>query len=781
MAANTNTSTASTVYLSAETPLEHKASTKLADMVSSVIPAAMLAAMLPVILAGCLTQAVLACALTASLAAACAFGIAGCLAENRRSVGYAAFAVCLVSVFLMLAAPAIREGLFASYNGVVYRFDDAYGAYLGLISSGELVTGSVLFGICFGAFSGSFSWAITRLRTSSLTLLAVVVLCGGCLRLGCGMGTLGAALGLCAWLSQCRLIQLRGSSYPLYYIGTSLAFNIIACALFFGGIALAYSPAASVTNFYNDFEKGVDQLRYGSDTLPEGNLANAAAMNKGQEERLSLKVDGQVSDDLLLQGFTGATFENGEWKPISHTAYEGEWKGIMTWLGKQGFTPAEQRSEYDSESEAAGKAEAETATISVDSQNANSRYLYTPYTMSSLDGAGSMEQDGSPLSGFIGTRNYRFTMDDVSHADVFADAGWLASSDSPYAQAESVYATFAHNNYLEVSEDEKQAVEQLIFNEDTWDASASSSEYAVISRVRTMLDTLASYSETPTSPASSSKESFTEWFLSNAHQGNSAYFATAATLAFRTKGIPARYVEGYRADAESLAEASQSDGALSLNSHDAHAWVEVYLNGIGWTPVEVTPGFYSQSLEADKVIDVNEARSNGSGDIMQSESVMGDMDQQDQEEEPTPAEIAAQVATDLATVALCLFIVVLGLIAQRKLRIVHRNNQVNSEVQGISVPALYRLLSLIMEEGGIGFDHTRPLDCLDSLQKAFPDVSPEEFTRVVNLHQAFAFGEHELKPNEMRTLRRFASRMQALLPEPRTILERFKRTYLKAL
>ena len=618
------------------------------------------------------------------------------------------------------------------------------------------------------------------MRTPSFTLLAVIILCGGCLKFGCGMGLLGSALGLCAWLSQCRLTQLRGSSYPLYYVGSSLVFNVMVCALFFVGISLAYSPAASVTTFYSNFEKGIDQLRYGSDTLPEGNLAHAAKMNVGEEDRLSLTVDGQISDDLLLQGFTGATFENGTWKPISHTAYEGEWKGIMAWLGKQGFVPAEQRSEYDSESEATGKDEAETATVTVDSRNANSRYLYTPYTMSSLDGAGSLEQDGAPLSGFIGTRNYRFTMDDVAPANVFADASWLASSDSVYAQAESVYTTFVRNNYLSVGDDEKQAAEQLIFNESTWDASAASSEYAVISRVRTMLDTLASYSETPASPTNSD-ESFTEWFLSDARQGNSAYFATAATLAFRAEGIPARYVEGYRADADSLAAANRGNGALTLDTHDAHAWVEVYLNGIGWTPVEVTPGFYSQNVEADKVIDVNEARSNGSGDIMQSESVMGDMDQQEAGEDPTPEQIAVKAATDVATIVLCLLIVALGTLAQRKLRITHRDNQTNSEVQGISVPALYRLLSLVMEEGNIGFDHTRPLDCLGSFQKAFPSISPDEFIRVINLHQAYAFGGHNLKPNEMRTLRRFTSRMQASLPEPKTIPERFKRTYLKAL
>lgn len=31
---------------------------------------------------------------------------------------------------------------------------------------------------------------------------------------------------------------------------------------------------------------------------------------------------------------------------------------------------------------------------------------------------------------------------------------------------------------------------------------------------------------------------------------------------------------------------------VPLTGEDAHAWVEIYLDGMGWVPVDVTPGFY---------------------------------------------------------------------------------------------------------------------------------------------------------------------------------------------
>ena len=30
----------------------------------------------------------------------------------------------------------------------------------------------------------------------------------------------------------------------------------------------------------------------------------------------------------------------------------------------------------------------------------------------------------------------------------------------------------------------------------------------------------------------------------------------------------------------------------TLTSKDSHAWAEVYMDGIGWIPVDVTPGYY---------------------------------------------------------------------------------------------------------------------------------------------------------------------------------------------
>lgn len=80
------------------------------------------------------------------------------------------------------------------------------------------------------------------------------------------------------------------------------------------------------------------------------------------------------------------------------------------------------------------------------------------------------------------------------------------------------------------------------------------------------------------------------FFLYESKTGCSPHFASAAAIMFRMFGIPSRYVVGYAASASLFTQ--QADGSYHavLQSDNAHAWVEIYLGGTGWIPVETTPG-----------------------------------------------------------------------------------------------------------------------------------------------------------------------------------------------
>lgn len=73
-------------------------------------------------------------------------------------------------------------------------------------------------------------------------------------------------------------------------------------------------------------------------------------------------------------------------------------------------------------------------------------------------------------------------------------------------------------------------------------------------------------------------------FLNSDKPAHCEYFASAAALLLRALGLPTRYVVGYYAH-----ESSGSD-QMVVRGRDAHAWVECWIDGIGWTTVDATPG-----------------------------------------------------------------------------------------------------------------------------------------------------------------------------------------------
>ena len=76
---------------------------------------------------------------------------------------------------------------------------------------------------------------------------------------------------------------------------------------------------------------------------------------------------------------------------------------------------------------------------------------------------------------------------------------------------------------------------------------------------------------------------FALWFLEEAKTGYCTHFATACTVLLRAAGIPAQYVTGYMVQ-------TQAGKPATVTEKHAHAWVEVFINGVGWVVLEPTPG-----------------------------------------------------------------------------------------------------------------------------------------------------------------------------------------------
>lgn len=80
-------------------------------------------------------------------------------------------------------------------------------------------------------------------------------------------------------------------------------------------------------------------------------------------------------------------------------------------------------------------------------------------------------------------------------------------------------------------------------------------------------------------------DDYAVYFLTQAAEGYCVHFATAATAIYRAMGLPSRMVTGVAFNAE-------AGIPTEVLGENAHAWAEVYIDALGWLPVEVTPGSF---------------------------------------------------------------------------------------------------------------------------------------------------------------------------------------------
>ena len=84
-------------------------------------------------------------------------------------------------------------------------------------------------------------------------------------------------------------------------------------------------------------------------------------------------------------------------------------------------------------------------------------------------------------------------------------------------------------------------------------------------------------------------EEVMEYFLFEGKRGYCVHYAAAATLMYRLYGIPARYASGYAVPPPAFRQTAEGSWRAEVTDEQAHAWVEIFLEDYGWTPVEVTP------------------------------------------------------------------------------------------------------------------------------------------------------------------------------------------------
>ena len=352
-------------------------------------------------------------------------------------------------------------------------------------------------------------------------------------------------------------------------------------------------------------------------TLPEGDFRTYEETEKGAE--VALIVTMENPEAMYLRGFTGSVFEDNQWKPLEKDLLVKN-KNLLYWLNLNAFNPNAQFHAASSQTELTNN------TITVQNMGACSLYRYVPF---SLCGGEALKPENLNTEGVFsdGERVYTYSAVSGGSEAITQVLTFLQQSNEKpvllYRKAESGYRHFVNNFYLQVPEEAKQLLA------DNWDKTASSyGRVASLNYQQAQECALRFLSET--FPDSGIPEEV-ELPLDIA-RGSSYQYATVAVLTLRYFGIPARYAEGYLIT-DQMAASAEPFETMTVDSSAARAWVEVYQDGIGWIPMDLTPGL-------GEMIQENPDDSSGKGDSDEENPELDPEEAEDEKPEDSETDVS---------------------------------------------------------------------------------------------------------------------------------------------
>ncbi len=391
------------------------------------------------------------------------------------------------------------------------------------------------------------------------------------------------------WLGGVLLLLREKGNGKSAFFAAAGTFLLCAC-LSWGVLSLlGGSPLHSVRE---NFQQKLHTLRYetAGEALPEGRFSQMSMA--GRTEDTALLVTMEQPESLYLRGFVGERFTALGWEALDKETLA-EHAQLLYWLHQGNFYPQSQLSA--AAKSLSGQIPESGTQVTVKNISACRSYLYAPYSLSGsvLLQPRQLVLQGAmlPADGLKGQSDYQYTV--VQKAASQLEAYALALSAAPeesreYLSMESGYRDFVYSYAAQLPESARSALQPLLDQccADYGKAEDLTLEQAVECMQRFLQQTLSYSTEVS---ATAERENFLQNLLSDG-RGFDCHYATLAVLALRYYGVPARYAEGYLLTQEA-ADKIAPGGTVQLQRSDAHAWAEVYQDGLGWLPLEVTPGY----------------------------------------------------------------------------------------------------------------------------------------------------------------------------------------------
>lgn len=306
-----------------------------------------------------------------------------------------------------------------------------------------------------------------------------------------------------------------------------------------------------------------------------------------ERDVLKLELDGYPKKPIYLRGYVGDTYQDGNWVNESEKEFgkaSDDWQ--LSSKKDPGFLI--QNMIYDSQLE---KTSTRKMNYTISYLATGNKYAYLPYftdldTVTQeiyVDADGILERTSIEDQSLTGFENSN-VMDLMDNARESARRDTLNQEYQDYL---SLYLQVPEG--LDKMDELGLKLKQTLGMLEQKGASREDIELAAICMVRKAVNDRVSYSlNLEPLPADGD---VVENFLFDSGKGFCTHYASAGTILFRELGIPARYVTGYVVQNDNVKVNDQKKFTAMIKDSAEHAWVEIYLDGIGWYPVEMISGF----------------------------------------------------------------------------------------------------------------------------------------------------------------------------------------------
>lgn len=356
----------------------------------------------------------------------------------------------------------------------------------------------------------------------------------------------------------------------------------------------SFAKKTALVGFYGMFNKNGS----GTGGISRSKLGDTKYVKMDYQTDLSVETQVRENEPIIyLRAYTGTYYADNSWKYISESAPK-----EFVQLAAYGVSKEQACSvtvDILEQRDYLYKIHEPIKRITVFNVDANEDFLYFHNNAKGIYKQSHKVRNDDEIEGTlpvgVGLKYYYYPLKNMPLDELEKTALSLREEVSeempePCYEVEECYREFVQSVYLDVPDDNIKSIDSFI-------ESYGLKKEDGLKNVQKIADIFENdYTYTLMPGVTPEDKDFVNYFLDKTHKGYCTYFASSAVLILRRLGIPARYAGGYAVPTTEEDNMYKKNNLsipdmyqIDVNDSNAHAWVEVYVNNLGWVNADVTP------------------------------------------------------------------------------------------------------------------------------------------------------------------------------------------------